>query len=67
MKGQCLPYNKVPKVVICLLFSIDMVTLPSKEPMRGQNVFLMVKYQRYLYVFYFQVVYLESQHLISLK
>ena len=53
MKGQCLPYDKVPKVVICLLFSIDRLTLPSKEPVRGENVFLMAKYRSYLYVFCF--------------
>ena len=57
MKGQCLPYVKVPKLFlyVCYLYScrflfkigFDRVTLTSREPMRCQNVLLMTTIQHY--------------------
>ena len=72
MKGQFLPYDNVPKLflyVCYFLFRIGVgrVTFPSKELRRGQNAFLMPKTRSYLYVFYFQLVFMETQRLVSFK
>ena len=59
-KGQCLPYDKVPKLFLYICYflfriAVDRITFPSTEPMTDQNVFRIAKTQKLCIRFLFSI------------